>query len=93
MRPDELSKFLLSMSLAADVVEAIDRPALQWQRGWNLANWTYDLVPWGVRFHHHDGPRNPETTVVAVALPENLRGTFGNVYTDGRERTSVLMLG
>jgi hypothetical protein len=40
------------MAVTADVVEAIDDPAIQCFRGWDLKGWSYVLVPWGVRFTH-----------------------------------------
>tara|TARA_R110002072_G_scaffold289831_2_gene457111 strand:+ start:52399 stop:52635 length:237 start_codon:yes stop_codon:yes gene_type:complete len=52
MSPDELKILLTSMEVTAEVVEAIDAPALQSLRGWDLRGWNYVLVPWGVRFTH-----------------------------------------
>ena len=50
MSPNELKALLTSMAVTAEVVEAIDDPALQYRRGWDLTCWSYVLVPWGVRF-------------------------------------------
>ena len=52
LTPDELKTLLTSMEVAAEVVEAIDVPALQSLRGWDLRGWNYVLVPCGVRFTH-----------------------------------------
>ena len=52
MNPDELKALLTSMAVAAQVVEAIDDPALQSHQEWDLKGWSYVLVPWGVRFTH-----------------------------------------
>lgn len=52
MSPDELKALLTSMAVTAQVVEAIDDPALQSHQGWDLKGWSYVLVPWGVRFTH-----------------------------------------
>ena len=52
MSPDELKALLTSMAVTAQVVEAIDDPALQCLRGWDLKGWSYVLIPWGVRFTH-----------------------------------------
>ena len=52
MNPDEPKALLTSMEVTAEVVEAIDVPALQSLRGWDLRGWNYVLVPWGVRFTH-----------------------------------------
>lgn len=49
---DELKTLLTSLEAAAEVVEAIDVPALQSLRGWDLRGWNYVLVPFGVRFTH-----------------------------------------
>ncbi len=54
LTPDELKTLLTSLEAAAEVVEAIDVPALQSLRGWDLRGWNYVLVPWGVRFAHKD---------------------------------------
>lgn len=50
MSPEKLACLLHCLETAADVVEAIDDPELQRCRGWDLSDWRYDLVPWGVRF-------------------------------------------
>jgi hypothetical protein len=92
MRPNELSDLLKSMSSAADVIEAIDQPTLQRQRGWDLAEWAYDLVPWGVAFYR-TGQRREDATLIAVALPEQLRNAVINSYPSTRRRVTVLMLG
>jgi hypothetical protein len=92
MRPNELSDLLKSMSSAADVIEAIDQPSLQRQRGWDLAEWTYDMVPWGVAFYR-TSLRHEDATLVAVALPEQLRNAVVDRYPLNRRRTTVLMLG
>ena len=52
LTPDEIKTLLTSLAAAAEVVEAIDAPALQSLRGWDLRGWNYVLVPWGVRFTH-----------------------------------------
>ena len=54
MTADELKTLLTSMEVTAEVVEAIDVPAFQSLRGWDLRGWNYVLVPWGVRFTHCD---------------------------------------
>jgi hypothetical protein len=92
MRPDELSELLTSMAQAAEVVEALDDPARQAARGWDLAGWSYDMVPWGVRFLYHDG-RAVAATVVAVALPEARRAQLAPVYGGSPWPTTLLLLG
>jgi hypothetical protein len=74
LTPDELKTLLTSMEVTAEVVEAIDDPALQSLRGWDLRGWNYVLVPWGVRFTHSDFAE--EIDVRIEVFPE-LRGNSG----------------
>jgi hypothetical protein len=55
MTPHTLASLLTDLGSAAEVVEAIEDADLQRRRGWNLASWRYDLVPWGVRFRYRGG--------------------------------------
>jgi len=64
MSPEELTAHLSNLGEAADVVEAIDDPARQCRRGWNLSGWTYELIPWGVRFVYRG-----EAAVIASVRP------------------------
>jgi hypothetical protein len=64
----QLSNCQGCLSMAAELVEAIDDPALQRQRGWDLSRWHYDLVPWGVRFIYHD-PHSGERAETLALLP------------------------
>jgi hypothetical protein len=50
MSPEQLTELLCRLRSAADIVEAIEDPELQRRRGWDLAGWRYEPVPWGVRF-------------------------------------------
>jgi len=50
MSPKQLAHLLTSLETAADVVEAIDDREIQMRRDWDLSDWRYELVPWGVRF-------------------------------------------
>jgi len=50
MSPKQLARLLTSLESAADVVEAIDDREIQSRRDWDLSDWRYELVPWGVRF-------------------------------------------
>ena len=90
MRPRRLMKLLNSLAAAAEVMEAIDRPDLQAGRDWDLTNWAYEPVPWGVRFVHHDGPGDVTSTIVAAALPEPSRDAFARAYTDAQGPTTFL---
>lgn len=73
MRPDELKTLLTALGKAADVVEAIDDPAVQSLRGWDLRGWNYVLVPWGVRFMHRDSLE--EIDVRIEVFPESRHKT------------------
>jgi len=67
MAPEELATYLSSLEAAADVVEAIDDPETRRSRGWNLAGWSYELIPWGVRFvHSGQGPRTEVAVLAGV---------------------------
>jgi hypothetical protein len=68
MSPEKLIALLTNLDAAADVVDAIDDCGLQRLRGWDLAHWRYDLVPWGVRFVCHD-PYRPAPAEVVAVLP------------------------
>lgn len=52
---------------AADLVEAIDSPCLQDQRGWDLSRWRYDLIPWGVCFRFQCQKLQETWEVIVVA--------------------------
>lgn len=66
MSPEELRRLCSCLSMAAEVVEAIDSPELQRQRGWDLSRWRYELVPWGVRFWRGDPQPTEGATVLAL---------------------------
>jgi len=65
MTAEDLMGLVGSLGRAAEVVEAIDDPERQRQRGWDLTGWRYELVPWGVRFARR-GKDEAEETVLAV---------------------------
>jgi hypothetical protein len=92
MKPDELIDLLRSMSAAADVVEAIDYPVLQRFNGWNLRNWRYDLVPWGVRFRFREGGEKATITAIAVAVPDPACASLAKLYVNDSGSTTLLML-
>jgi hypothetical protein len=68
MHPEQLIPLLTSLSAAADVMEALDNPDLQTDRGWDLACWHYESVPWGVRFLHHDAGGRVDAEVRAIGV-------------------------
>lgn len=93
MRTEDLTKLLTSMDRAADVVESLDDPALRKRRGWRLAGWSYELVPWGVRFLRRDARHGATAAVVAVALPEAYRTAVAAAYIAAAWPTTLLLLG
>jgi hypothetical protein len=74
LTPDELKSLLASMEVTAEVVEAIDVPALQSLRGWDLRGWNYVLVPWGVRFTHSAFAEEIAVTIEVFAERRGDRG-------------------
>ncbi len=93
MRPEDLVRRLTSMAVVAELVEAFDNPVLRDRHGWCLSGWTFDLVPWGVRFLYH-GRRNTTTAaVLALALPEGGRAALPPAYTLAAWPSTVLLLG
>ena len=67
MYPEQLIAHLSSLSAAADIVDAIRDSSLQADRGWNLKQWRYEPMPWGIRFLHGDNQGHVDEEVRAVA--------------------------
>jgi len=80
MTDGELTRLVMRLGTAADVVEAVDDPELQRQRGWDLSKWRYDLIPWGVRFSQRDPQRHGNTALLVLL----------DVYSANRSRFVVL---
>ncbi len=93
MQPEELVRLLTSMAVAADLVEAFDNPELQQRRGWRLTGWSFDLIPWGVRFLYHGRPNAVTAAVVAVALSEAGQAALLPACTAALCPTTILLLG
>jgi CheY-like chemotaxis protein len=68
MPPEELVTLLTSLGAAAEVIEALDNRELQAQKGWPLANWRYESVPWGVLFRHYTPQANVDAEIEAVSV-------------------------
>jgi len=77
MTAEELMRRVGSLQEAAEVVEAID-VTLQGRRGWDLAGWRYELVPWGVRFVRRDRD-GCETEVLVLAALKGRQPAPGGV--------------
>jgi len=67
MPPTQLVRLLTTLSAAADIVDAIGDPSRGESRGWDLAGWRYELVPWGVCFSRRDEPDG--VSVLAASVP------------------------
>ncbi len=94
MRPEELAQRLTSMAVAADVVDALNDPQRQERDAWRLDGWSFDLIPWGVRFLYRERRNNEVTAaVVAVALPFSPGAIFAPAYAHAPWPTMVLLLG
>jgi CheY-like chemotaxis protein len=93
MPPENLAQLLTSLWVTAEMVEAIDHPNQQSLRGWDLANWSHEPVPWGVRFVHRENGDAPTGTVVALALPEARRPEYEKLYDGSLCPTTLLMFG
>ena len=70
------------LDTAADLVEAIDGAERRFGHCWNLQGWSYQLVPWGVRFTHHDVCRNIRIDVIVrLAGPIPFRPSTMTLFT------------
>jgi len=74
MTAEELMGHVHNLESAAEVVEAIDDPALQRRRGWDLGGWRYELVPWGVRFVRRERHGGETELFVLAALKQGPPG-------------------
>src|SRR5262245_27135661 len=74
MTAEELMAHVQNLESAAEVLEAIDDPALQRRRGWDLGGWRYELVPWGVRFVRRDRNGGETELYVVTAWKQGLPG-------------------
>lgn len=81
MLPDELESLLASTSLE-EVIAAIEDPARQVQRGWDLRSWTYQAAPASVCFLHCNEKGQPSDVLVAVHAPEERRDRLAHLIAD-----------
>jgi CheY-like chemotaxis protein len=82
--PEELTAQLTDLTAAAGVVDALDHPELQGPHGWRLRDWSYELIPWGVRFRHQKTGKNVDAEIVAVIFGETQLGLVGHPSSFGR---------
>jgi hypothetical protein len=87
MTPQMLAQLAIDLETAADLVEAIDEIELRRMRGWTLQGWSYELVPWGVRFTHRNDDRNIRTDVtVQLSAPMPFRPVTTTRFTKEVDR-------
>jgi len=68
-----MARLLTGLTRAADVVECLDNRELQRSQGWDLANWKYRLVPWGVCFSYESPHRDGRCDVLILTGLEGTR--------------------
>jgi hypothetical protein len=94
MQPAELTTLITSpLAAAVDIVEMIDNRSLWRERNWDLRGWTYDFVPWGIRFLRQDSEGHVLAAVVAVALAEACRTRRNKSQAGSSRPTTILILG
>jgi hypothetical protein len=81
MHPDELESLLARVTVE-EVTRAIDDPAVQARRGWDLHNWAYRTAPGSVCFLHADDSGRPTEVVVAVCAPRERRDRLARLVAD-----------
>jgi hypothetical protein len=81
MRTDELESLLACTSIE-EVVAAIDDPALQAQRGWDLRGWTSSMAPSSLCLLHSDEQGNPLDMLVVVREPRTRRERLAGLLVD-----------
>jgi len=86
MSPEKLTALLTCLHTAADIIEAIDNPALQHHRGWDLACWRYHLIPWGVHFTwQHQGGGEPVVIQACLAFDVRFHPVTVLLCSEGRK--------
>jgi hypothetical protein len=91
MRTEELAQLLTSVEATAEVVDAIENPVLQRKQGWDLTNWTYQMIPWGVVLLNTDAPEREKVAVSVILVPEALPPELLRDCEGGRKRMVFLL--
>jgi hypothetical protein len=92
MPPDRLAELLTEVS-DQDVMAAIDDPALQAARGWDLHGWHYRASPSSVCFLHADAAGRPTEAVIAVRAPPERRAGIARAVADFPLPARLVLLG
>jgi hypothetical protein len=92
MRPEELEA-LLRVTDIDEVVAAINDPALQAERGWDLHDWAYRSAPGSVCLLHCDESGRPTELIVAVRAPGAPRDRLDRIVADFPLPAKLVLLG
>jgi hypothetical protein len=92
MQPDRLAELLTEVS-DQEVMAAIDDPALQADRGWDLHGWHYRASPSSVCFLYADAAGRPTEAVIAVHAPPDRRERISQVVADFPLPARLVMVG
>ena len=92
MQPDQLADLLTEVS-DGDLMAAIDNPALQAARGWDLHGWCYRAAPSSVCFLYADETGRPTEAVIAVRAPKERREQLARAVADFPLPAKLVLLG
>jgi hypothetical protein len=76
-----------------DLMAAIDNPALQEVRGWDLRGWCYRAAPGSVCFLYADATGRPAEAVIAVHAPPRRREQLARAVADFPLPAQLVLLG
>jgi hypothetical protein len=91
MSPDRLTELLTEVS-EREVMAAIDDPAVQAARGWDLRGWCYRAAPSSVCFLYADETGRPAEAVIAVHAPPERREGIARAVADFPLPTKLVLL-
>lgn len=92
MPPDRLVELLNEVS-ERELMAAIDDPAVQAARGWDLRGWCYRAAPSSVCFLYADDTGRPAEAVIAVHAPPERREGVARAVADFPLPAKLVLLG
>ena len=92
MPPDRLMELLSEVS-ERELMAAIDDPAVQAARGWDLRGWCYRAAPSSVCFLYSDETGRPTEAVVAVHAAPRRRAQLARAVADFPLPAKLVLLG
>ncbi len=92
MAPDRLAELLTEVS-ERELMAAIDEPAVQAARGWDLRGWSYRAAPTSVCFLYSDETGRPTEAVIAVHAPPERRDGLARAVADFPLPAKLVLLG